>query len=76
MYAQTLMLAMTAHGIGCCAQGALRQYPQVVRDFFEIDDSINILMGLAFGYEDTGHPANRTRVGREQVTTYLRVRDC
>lgn len=76
MYAQTLMLAMTAHGIGCCAQGALRQYPQVVRDFFEIDDSINILMGLAFGYEDTSHPANRTRVGREQVNTYLKVRDC
>lgn len=75
MYAQNLMLAMTAHGIGCCAQGALRQYPQVVRDFFDIDDSINILMGLSFGYEDSSHPANRTRVGREKVTTYLQVRD-
>jgi len=74
MYAQNLMLAMTAHGIASCAQGALRQYPNVVRDFFSIDDSIHILMGLSFGYEDKNHPANRTRISREDPSTYLKVR--
>ena len=75
MYAQTLMLALTAEGLASCAQGALRQYPQIVRDFFELDDDINILMGLSFGYEDTSVAANRTRIGREEISNSVVFRD-
>ncbi|RMA82764.1 nitroreductase [Umboniibacter marinipuniceus] len=75
MYAQTLMLALTAEGLASCAQGALRQYPQIVRDFFELDDDINILMGLSFGYEDTSVAANHTRVGREDITSSVIFRE-
>ncbi len=75
MYAQTLMLALTAEGLASCAQGALRQYPQVVRDFFGLNDNINILMGLSFGYEDTAIAANRTRIGREDISQSVIFRD-
>ena len=75
MYAQTLMLAMTAKGIASCAQGALRQYPQIVRDFFGLDEGTNILMGLSFGFENTEVAANRTRVGREPISETLTWRD-
>src|SRR5690242_14706335 len=42
-YLQTLMLAMTAHGIACCPQGSLRNYPDVARAVFDIPDEIGIL---------------------------------
>ncbi|MEQ3696035.1 MAG: nitroreductase [Pseudomonadales bacterium] len=75
MYAQTLMLALTSEGLASCAQGALRQYPNVVRDFFGLEDNISILMGLSFGYEDTNVAANRTRIGREAITSSVVFRN-
>lgn len=64
MYVQTLMLTMTAHGIGSCAQGSMRYYPDQVREVFGLPDDMAILLGISFGYEDTSVPANKTRVGR------------
>ena len=52
MYIQTLMLVMTSFGIGSCAQGSMRYYPQDVRDLFGEPDSTAILCGISFGYED------------------------
>jgi hypothetical protein len=66
-YLQTLMLAMTAHGIACCPQGSLRNYPDVARAMFDIPDEIGILCGISFGYEDPAVAANRTRVAREPL---------
>lgn len=67
MYAQTLMLAMTAEGISCCAQGSMRSYPDVARSAFGVDDTVRILFGLSFGYEDPDVPANNTRTTREPI---------
>ncbi|MEY1663134.1 nitroreductase [Isoalcanivorax beigongshangi] len=68
MYIQTLMLAMTAYGVGSCAQGALRYYPDQVREEFGLPDSEAILCGISFGFEDQQVAANRTRVGREPLS--------
>ena len=67
MYVQNLMLAMTAHGVACCPQGTMRYYPDLVREAFDIPEQINILLGMSFGFEDTGVAANKTRVGRVAV---------
>ncbi|MFN3714870.1 MAG: nitroreductase [Alcanivoracaceae bacterium] len=75
MYIQTLMLVMTSYGIGSCAQGSMRYYPQDVRDLFGEPDSTAILCGISFGYEDEAVAANRTRVGREPLTENVRFRD-
>lgn len=64
MYIQSLMLAMTAHGLGSCAQGSMRYYPDDVREVFGEPSSTAILLGISFGYEDESVAANRTRVGR------------
>ena len=64
MFAQTLMLAMTAYGIDSCAQGTLRNYPDVVREMFGLDDEVKILFGISFGYADEAVPANRARTER------------
>lgn len=64
MYIQSLMLAMTAHGVGSCAQGSMRYFPNDVREVFGEPASTAILVGISFGYEDPDVAANRTRVGR------------
>lgn len=64
IYLQTLMLAMTAHGIQSCAQGSMRTYPDIVRREFGMPDNVGILVGISFGYENPEVPANRTRTTR------------
>lgn len=64
MYAQSLMLALTAHGLASCAQGALSHHSDVVRAQLGVSDDLLLLFGLAFGYEDVAHPANTARTTR------------
>ncbi|MDG1207131.1 MAG: nitroreductase [Pseudomonadales bacterium] len=64
MYAQTLMLAMTAHGLASCAQGTLRNYPDMVRQEFGLAPELKVLFGISFGYEDPNVPANNARTIR------------
>lgn len=75
MYAQTLMLAMTAFGLGSCPMGTMRDYPDLVRAAFGIGDEIGILFGIAFGYEDPEIPANQTRTSREPLVNSVMFRD-
>jgi len=68
LYAQTLMLAMTAFGVSSCAMGSMRAYPDLVREAFRLDEDTGILLGISFGYEDAEVPANRTRTTREPLS--------
>jgi nitroreductase len=72
MYAQTLMLAMTARGIATCAQGALGLYPGIVRATLGLPDTQRLLFGVSFGYEDPGEKANAARVGRAPTREAVR----
>jgi nitroreductase len=72
MYAQTLMLAMTARGIGSCAQGALGLFPDIVREHLGIPANYKLLFGVSFGYEDAGVKANAARVGRADLDDAVR----
>jgi nitroreductase len=58
MYAQTLMLALTAHGLGSCPQTALSFQADYVREQLGIAASNKLLFGLSFGYPDWDAPAN------------------
>lgn len=64
IYAQTLMLAMTARGVASCAQGALSLYPTIIREHLGLDPSNRLIFGISFGYEDPAVSANNARVGR------------
>jgi nitroreductase len=73
MYTQSLMLAITAQGLGSCAQGALSHHADVVRDQLSVPEDMLLLFGLSFGYEDTAHPANAARTMRatlDQTTIF------
>lgn len=72
MYAQTLMLALTARGIGSCSQGALGLFPHIVRQHLGIPANYKLLFGVSFGYEDADVKANAARVGRANLDDAVR----
>ena len=75
MYAQTLMLTMTAFGLHSCPMGAMRNYPDLVRECFDIQDDTRILFGICFGYEDPAVDANACRTTRDPVAANVVFRD-
>lgn len=64
MYAQTLMLLLTAQGLASCPQAALSFHPGIVREVLGVPESHKLLLGIAFGHEDQAAPANACRVPR------------
>jgi nitroreductase len=67
MYAQTLMLAMTAHGLGSCPQTALSFQADFIRESLGIDSGNKLLFGISFGYPDPEAPANTCTTDRANL---------
>jgi nitroreductase len=65
MFLQTLLLALTARGLGTCVEVSIAGYPEIVRAQLAIPAELSILCGLAVGYPDPDLPANKLRIGRE-----------
>lgn len=68
MYAQTLMLTLTAFGLGSCPQTSLGFHADLVREVLDIDPANKLLFGISFGYEDKNDPINTTRMGRAELS--------
>jgi nitroreductase len=66
------MLAATAAGLGCIAQAALAAHPDLIRRHFSLPDTRQVVCGVAFGYEDREHPANRFRTSRAPLEDTVR----
>lgn len=64
MYAQTLMLSFTAHGLGSCPQTALSFQADYVREQLGVGAENKLIFGISFGYPDPGAPANTCRTDR------------
>lgn len=65
MYAQTLMLALTAFGAASCPQTALSFHADTLRAELGIEKGLQLLFGISFGYADSAEPANACSVGRD-----------
>jgi nitroreductase len=57
LYMQTVMLAAKARGIGTCAQGYLGNYPDIIRQEFDVSDDYALVCGMSIGYP-SDHPIN------------------
>ncbi|GAB7142600.1 nitroreductase [Mycobacterium riyadhense] len=71
MFLQTLLLALTARGLGTCVQVSIAGYPNIVRKQLGIAADMTILCGLAIGYPDPDFPANSLRVGRDSMDKHV-----
>jgi nitroreductase len=67
IYAQTLALLLEEHGISCCMQGALGQFPDPVKKVLQLPEQRGILFGMSFGYADESAAVNNTRTERESL---------
>jgi nitroreductase len=74
MWAQTLMLTMVAFGLHSCPMGTMRNYPDMVREAFGIEDGTKILFGISFGYEDQTVAANATRTTRDPTSANVVIK--
>jgi nitroreductase len=68
---QSFLTLLASRGIGSCAQAALRQYPDRIREEMEIPENMRILCGISFGYEDESVDANETTQDREPLDTNI-----
>ncbi len=68
MYAQSLMLSLTAHGLGSCPQTSLGFHADLVRKTLGVDDSFKLLFGISFGYPDDTAAANQCRTARAALS--------
>jgi nitroreductase len=71
MYAQTLLLAMAAHGIASCPQAMLSFYADTVREVLGVVGG-TLLFGVSFGYADPAAAINAVAVGREDLSETTR----
>ena len=70
MFLQNFMLAALEEGLGTCAQGALGEYPDIVKSELGIAKEKILICGMALGYEDTDDPVNGFRTEREEVESF------
>ena len=71
MFLQTLLLALTARGLGTCVQVSIAGYPEIVHEQLDIPEELIILCGLAVGYPDIDFAGNKLRVGRDAVDEHV-----
>ena len=72
MFAQTVMLGITAHGLGSCPQTALGFMAHVIKPALNIPEDQKLLFGLSFGYPDEEDPANNAITDRANLEDLVR----
>lgn len=65
MYVQALCLLLAERGLGSCVQVSVAGYPDVVREVCGIGEDMEVLSGIAVGWEDEGSMLNRLDMGRD-----------
>lgn len=75
MFVQNIMLLAIEEGLATCPQGALGEYPDIVREQLGYSEDKLLLGGMALGYEDKNHPVNQYRTEREPVEAFTQFFD-
>ncbi|KIK53367.1 hypothetical protein GYMLUDRAFT_49369 [Collybiopsis luxurians FD-317 M1] len=67
MYLQTFLLSLTEAQVGSCVEVSVAGYPDVIRKCLSIPEDMDIICGVAIGYEDESMVVNRLRSRRVSV---------
>lgn len=70
MFLQNIMLLAEEQGLATCPQGALGEFPKLIKHFLNYDESLILLGGMALGYEDKEHAVNQYRTSRVEVSEF------
>ncbi|MCI0468823.1 MAG: nitroreductase [Nitrospirae bacterium] len=72
MFAQSLMLAAHAYGLGTVPQAFLVDYAAVIKKYLNIPETKRLVLGLSIGYPDITNQANSFRSARIETGDILR----
>jgi nitroreductase len=72
MFLQSLMIAARGHGLDTCPQAAWLSLQGVVTSFLELDDSKQLVCGMALGYADEAAIENRLLTERVAANEFAR----
>jgi nitroreductase len=67
-----LTLAAHARGLGTCPIGLINAYEDQLREFLDISDDREIVIGVALGYPDWDSPINRFKTPRAPLGEFIR----
>jgi len=73
LFAQSLMLAAHAHGLGTVPQAFLTDYAKQVKDFLKIPEAKRLVLGISIGYPDLESPVNSAKTDRVGVDEIVRI---
>jgi nitroreductase len=74
MFLQAIVLSATSLGLGSCIQAALAEYPSIVKEYLDVDDTKHLICGISLGYEDKDALINSyktSRVGLEEFVKFV-----
>lgn len=64
LFAQSLMLAAYAHGLGTVPQAFATDYAADIKKFLDIPETKRLVLGISIGYPDMESPTNAFRTDR------------
>lgn len=67
LFAQTLMLAATAKGLGTVPQAFATDYAKDIKKFLSIPETKRLVLGMSIGYADMESPKNALRTERVET---------
>ena len=73
LFAQSLMLAAHAYGLGTVPQAFLTDYAKQVKEFLGIPESKRLVLGISIGYPDLESPVNSSRTDRISMDEIVRI---
>nr|WP_229718809.1 nitroreductase [Nocardia jinanensis] len=65
IFVSNFVLAAHSRGIATIPQAALATQAPLIRRHFDLPPERQVLLGISFGYADSGHPANGYRTERQ-----------
>lgn len=75
MFLQNIMLLAEEAGLATCPQGALAEFPELIKTELNISDEKILIGGMAMGYRDDAHPVNQYRTPRADLETFCRFEE-
>ena len=73
LFAQNIMLAAHAYGLGTVPQAFLTDYAPEVKQFLNIPETKRMVLGISIGYPDMESPVNAFRTDRVETSEIVKV---
>jgi len=70
LFIQNIMLLAEEAGLATCPQGALAEFPSIVKTELNVSSDKILLGGMALGYENKHQPVNQYRTSRVPVEEF------